>query len=57
VRGRAALVKRLRGLLLASHRFAAHRARGDEDQRVAAVLVDGLRETLTRVEAGQSGRE
>ena len=50
VKGRAALVRRLRGLLLAAGRFSVRRAVTAEDRRVAAVLVDGLRHVLVEAE-------
>lgn len=45
VKGRASLVRRLRDLLIAAHRFDRGRARTAEDRAFAARLIDGLTET------------
>ena len=46
VKGRAALTKRLRGLLLAVHRFGRARATSDDDRRWTARLLDTLTDAL-----------
>ena len=42
VTGRAQIVRRLRLLLVAVHRFGRGRARTRADQRWAALVIDGL---------------
>jgi hypothetical protein len=42
VQGRAALVRRLRGLLVATHRYGRGRARTRADIVWAARMIDGL---------------
>ncbi|MCC7034017.1 MAG: hypothetical protein IT179_14435 [Acidobacteria bacterium] len=46
IKGRPALVRRLRGLLLAVHRYGRHRASTDRDRQWAAHLIDHLTATL-----------
>jgi hypothetical protein len=50
IKGKAALMKRARGLLLAVHRYGRGRARDVEDIRWAAVFLDGLTSTLSAAE-------
>ena len=50
VRGRQALLARLRRLVLAAYRFDAHRARTPEDRQFSARLLDGLRRTLAEID-------
>jgi hypothetical protein len=49
IKGRASLVRRLRALLVASHRFGRHRAVTRDEVQFAAQLVDGLTATLATV--------
>lgn len=51
IKGRASLVRRLRALLVASHRFGRHRAVTRDEVQFAAQLVDGLGATLAAVES------
>lgn len=46
IKGRPALVRRLRGLLIAVHRFGRGRARSREDVAWTAVVLDGLVDVL-----------
>lgn len=46
VKGRPALLRRLRGLLVAAHRFGRHRATSPAERLWAARLVDGLTATV-----------
>ncbi len=46
VKGRPALLRRLRGLLVAAHRFGRHRATSPAERLWAARLVDGLTTTV-----------
>lgn len=46
VKGRPALLRRLRGLLVAAHRFGRHRATSPGERLWAARLVDGLTATV-----------
>ena len=46
IKGRPALVRRLRALLVACHRFGRCRAVTADDQRWAALVLDGLTATL-----------
>lgn len=46
VTGRAALTRRLRGLLLAVHRFGRCRATTEADRRWAARVIDELTNTV-----------
>ncbi len=50
VRGRAALTRRLRALLLAVHRFGRCRARAPDDIAWAARIIDRLTDHITREE-------
>lgn len=42
IKGRPALVRRLRGLLVAAHRFGRHRATSPDERQWSAGLVDAL---------------
>jgi hypothetical protein len=42
VKGKPALVRSLRGLIIRAHRYAQHRATTPADQVWAAALIDGL---------------
>jgi hypothetical protein len=56
VRGRAALLRRLRALLVAVHRFGGHRASTHDDQRWAALVIDALTATVDVADpAGRRG--
>ena len=46
IKGKAALVRRLRGLLLAVHRFGRGRARTHEDTLWTARVLDALQAAL-----------
>lgn len=46
IRGRASLLRRLRALLLAAHKFGRGRACTPDDLAFAAQLIDGLTSTL-----------
>ena len=50
IKGRPSLLRRLRALLVAAHRYGRHRAVSRDDQRFAARLVDGLTVTLRAVD-------
>ncbi|MGE4084606.1 MAG: hypothetical protein AB7H93_16510 [Vicinamibacterales bacterium] len=50
--GRPALTRRLRGLLLAAHRFGRHRATTDADRRWTARLLDALTVALETADRG-----
>ena len=50
VKGRDVLLKRLRALLIAGHRFGRLRAATADEQRFAGVLVAGLEMVLREVE-------
>jgi hypothetical protein len=50
IRGRDSLLRRLRGLTIAAHRFGRGRARSRADQLFAARLIDGLTRTLEAVD-------
>lgn len=52
VKGRPALTRRLRGLLLAVHRFARHRATAPADRAWAARLLDVLSHALDIADPG-----
>ena len=47
VKGRAALEKRLRALLVACHRFGRARANTAVDRQWAAIVIDRLTDVLT----------
>jgi hypothetical protein len=51
IKGRASLVRRLRALLIASHRFGRHRAATRDEVLFAAQLIDGLTATLAAIES------
>ena len=51
VKGRAALTRRLRGLLIAVHRYARQRARTVEELRWTARLIDALTVALNVADA------
>src|SRR5688572_448148 len=50
IKGRLSLLRRLRALTIAAHRFDRGRARTPEDIRFAACLIDGLTATLRTVD-------
>jgi hypothetical protein len=50
IKGRASLVRRLRALLIAAHRFGQHRAVTPSELAFAGCLVEGLMATLETVE-------
>jgi hypothetical protein len=50
VKGRQSLLRRLRALVVASHRFGTHRACTHEDRQFAALLFDGLKATLNSID-------
>src|SRR4029453_3074375 len=50
IKGRPALVKRLRGLLIAVHRFGRVRARTSDDIQWTAALLDALYGALSKAE-------
>jgi hypothetical protein len=50
IKGRPSLERRLRGLLIAAHRFARARAVTAADRDFAIRLLDGLTSTLHHVE-------
>lgn len=50
IKGRASLVRRLRALLIAAHRFGQHRAVTVSELAFAGRLVEGLNATLTAAE-------
>jgi hypothetical protein len=50
IKGRASLLRRLRALLIAAHRFGRGRAQTPDDLRFAAALIDGLTSTLVAVD-------
>jgi hypothetical protein len=52
IRGQS-LLRRLRALLLAAHRFGVHRAASPEDIAFSHRLYDGLRRTLDNAEPRQ----
>ena len=56
IRGKAALLKSLRGLLVRAHRYANHRTRTRADIEWAAVLIDALGVALTLAELKLEGR-
>mgnify|MGYP001552942486 CR=1 FL=1 len=49
IKGRASLLRRLRSLLIASHRFGRHRAATRDEVLFAARLIDGLTATRATV--------
>jgi hypothetical protein len=51
IRGKGAIVRSLRGLLLRVHRFRRGRARTESDIRWAAAMLDGLAAVLAVAEA------
>jgi hypothetical protein len=51
IKGRASLLRRLRSLLIAAHRFGQYRAVTPAEMMFAGRLVDGLRTTLATVES------
>lgn len=55
VKGRPALVKRLRALLLAVHRFARGRARSSADIQWSAAMLDVLTTALRTAEGNERG--
>ena len=55
VKGRPALVRRLRGLLLAVHRFGRCRAATDADRRWTAAVLDALAAALAVADTDQRG--
>jgi hypothetical protein len=52
VKGRPAIVKSLRALLIRTHRFGRHRARTADDIRWAARLIDALTTALSCASPG-----
>ena len=54
IKGRPALVRSLRGLLLRVHRFGRHRARSRQDMQWAAVRIDALDAALLSAEGNHS---
>lgn len=50
IKGRLSLTRRLRALILASHRYGRGRAVTPADVQFAARLIDGLTGTLNSVE-------
>lgn len=46
IKGRASLLRRLRALLIAAHRYGQHRAASRDDVAFAGALVEGLAATL-----------
>jgi hypothetical protein len=50
VKGRPALVRRLRGLLLAVHRYARHRATSAADRDWSIRVLDGLADVLRQAD-------
>lgn len=50
IKGKASLLRRLRALLLASHRYGRHRAASHDEVMFAARLIDGLTSTLQAVD-------
>jgi hypothetical protein len=50
IKGRASLLRRLRALTIAAHRFARGRAYAPDDRHFAILLLDGLTTTLARVD-------
>lgn len=52
VKGRPVLVRRLRGLLVAAHRFARARATSADDRLWAARCIDVLTDAVARVDPG-----
>ena len=52
VKGHSALLRRLRGLLVAAHRFGRHRATSSAERHWAARLVDGLTATVVACDPG-----
>jgi hypothetical protein len=53
IKGKAALERRLRGLLLAVGRFAQHRARSRDELLWTARVLDGLHALLDNQETGR----
>jgi hypothetical protein len=49
IKGQQVLLRRLRTLVVASHRYGAHRAATREEQQFAGLLFEGLRHTLDRL--------
>ena len=52
IRGRISLLRRLRCLLIAAHRYGRHRAATPDDLVFSAHLIDGLTSTLQTVDPG-----
>ncbi len=52
VKGRPALVRRLRGLLLAVHRYARHRATAPADRDWCIALLDSLTHAVQVADPG-----
>jgi hypothetical protein len=50
IKGRASLLRRLRALVIAAHRFGRHRTATREDCAFAGALVDGLTALLHTVD-------
>lgn len=46
IKGRGAIVRSLRGLMIRTQRYSVHRARGPEEQMWAARLTDRLAQAL-----------
>jgi hypothetical protein len=55
VKGRQSLLRRLRALVVASHRFGTHRACTCEERQFAGRLFDGLKQTLDSIEHDADG--
>jgi hypothetical protein len=56
VKGKPALVKSMRALLIRTHRFANHRARSASDVLWAAAVIDALTATLQAAERHEGER-
>jgi hypothetical protein len=54
IKGRASLVRRLRALLIAAHRFGQHRAVTPSELAFAGCVVEGLHATLTAAEDAEA---
>jgi hypothetical protein len=55
IKGRDALERRIRGVLIAVHRFARLRATTRADLTWSAQAIDGLTATLTRIAESRDG--
>ena len=57
IKGRASLLRRLRRLTVAAHRFGQHRAATADEVLFATRLLDGLTSTLQEVDPASPRRD